>query len=492
MKVTNYFFVLLALSFIAGGSYWIGSRNHQKATVLADSETKKDKQKILYWYDPMSPATRFNKPGKSPFMDMELVPRYASESSDNDGVKISPVQEQNLGIRTADVILENITRQISAYGVIDTDEGNLEIIPARANALVEKLYVNASQQYVKKNQPLAKLWIPQWAASQKEYLAVRTLGDASLTKAARQRLELMFMPQNVILDIEHTGKPQTHITLYAPHEGYISKLNVRVGAEVTASQPIFELSTLNPVWLLVNYPQNQASLLSVGDQIEATTASWPGTVFKGEISELLPTLDMSTRTLNARVVMKNPDHLLKPGMYMNVRLSQAAQGKPVLTIPEESLIVTGTSNRVIVTDGQGSFHPTEVVTGQTQDGRIEIKSGLRAGQKVVTSGQFLIDSEASLSSALPQLDSGSTPSKLAEAGTYTTSGVIKTVSSGSVTISHQPVPALKWPAMSMNFQVAPQQSKELREGEKVMFSFSMDEQGPKITSVMPVENKGGQ
>lgn len=473
--------VALAIALAAASGYWLGSRN--APTSSADGAQTETGRIVLYWYDPMAPGTRFDKPGKSPFMDMDLVPRYADEGAGEEagGVQISARQQQNLGVRTADVARRTLAQKLSAFGTVAIDERSVETVPALASGLIEKLYVNASQQFVIKNEALAELWIPQWAAAQQEYLAVRQLGDSGLTAAARGRLQLQFMPDAIIRSVERSGKPQTRITVRAPHDGYVSKLDVRTGAQVTATQPLFELASLDPVWIVIDYPQSQASLLRVGSQVTATTSSWPGTTFQGTVSELLPDLEATTRTLKARVVLNNPQHQLKPGMYLNVELAEAEQGREVLTIPEEALIATGTSNRVLIADGEGHFRPVEVTAGRTQDGLVEVTSGLEEGQKVVTSGQFLIDSEASLRSALPQM-----AGQNEEIQSYSAQGIIKAVSDEAVTIAHQPVPALKWPAMIMDFAITPQLREQVRPGESVMFHFVLTDEGAQVTSIMPM------
>ncbi|QUE97613.1 efflux RND transporter periplasmic adaptor subunit [Klebsiella pasteurii] len=473
--------VALAIALAAASGYWLGSRN--APTSSADGAQTETGRKVLYWYDPMAPGTRFDKPGKSPFMDMDLVPRYADEGAGEEagGVQISARQQQNLGVRTADVARRTLAQKLSAFGTVAIDERSVETVPALASGLIEKLYVNASQQFVKKNEALAELWIPQWAAAQQEYLAVRQLGDSGLTAAARGRLQLQFMPDAIIRSVERSGKPQTRITVRAPHDGYVSKLDVRTSAQVTATQPLFELASLDPVWIVIDYPQSQASLLRVGSQVTAATSSWPGTTFQGTVSELLPDLEATTRTLKARVVLNNPQHQLKPGMYLNVELAEAQQGREVLTIPEEALIATGTSNRVLIADGEGHFRPVEVTAGRTQDGLVEVTSGLEEGQKVVTSGQFLIDSEASLRSALPQMTGQNE-----EIQSYSAQGIIKAVSDEAVTIAHQPVPALKWPAMIMDFAITPQLREQVRPGESVMFHFVLTDEGARVTSIMPM------
>ncbi|MBF7955454.1 efflux RND transporter periplasmic adaptor subunit [Rahnella victoriana] len=383
--------IALAAGFTAG--------RHSQPDASSASATPAER-KVLYWYDPMTPDQRFDKPGKSPFMDMDLMPRYADEVADDGGVTVSARQQQNLGMRSEKVQMRMISAPLNVYGTVSADERSLRTVAARANGLVEKLYVAASQQQVKKGQKLATLWIPDWTAAQQEYLAVRQLGDRSLTAAARQRLALQFMPEDVLRRVDKTGQPQTRTDVLAPEDGYLSQLSVREGAQVSATQPLFELTSLKQVWMVMDYPPSAASQIHTGSKVTASTDSQPGEVFHGTVSELLPDVDAVSRTLKARVVMDNPQQKLRPGMYLNLSPDISTQ-KPVLAIPQEALIQTGSRNTVLLNDGNGHFTPQAVITGATRDGWTQVLSGLEEGQSVVTSGQFLIDSEASLRSALP-------------------------------------------------------------------------------------------
>lgn len=475
MKMRFSLTLLAALLGGAMGGYWFAGEKNAAQPASGGAE-----RQVLYWYDPMVPGQRFDKPGKSPFMDMELVPRYADEQQDDGGVTISARQQQNLGVRTAATQLRELNLQLDAYGSVATDERGVQVIAARANGLIDKLYVRASQQQVKKGQALAQLWIPDWSAAQQEYLAIRKLGDSALTSAARQRLALQFMPEAIIRQVERSGQPQTRITITAPESGFINKLDAREGMQVTATQGLFELASLDPVWMVIDYPQAQAGLLQVGDAVAASSASWPGERFTGEVSELLPNVDPLTRTFKARIVLKNPQQRLKPGMYLQVQLAQNAGAKPVLAIPQEALIGSGDRNRVLVAEGNGHFAPVDVVAGLAQDGWVEIKQGLQAGQQVVTSGQFLIDSEASMRSALPQM-AGQEGVKQ-----YQTLGVVEAVDGATVTLSHDPVAELQWPAMTMDFTLpAGGLPTGIGIGSKVMFHFSVDENGSHISQIMP-------
>jgi Cu(I)/Ag(I) efflux system membrane fusion protein len=399
MKTTTLTAVAIAVIVAAGGGYYAGTkRPHQTATPSQPAE-----RKVLYWYDPMVPGQRFDKPGKSPFMDMDLVPRYADEEKAAAGVSISTQQQQNLGMKTARAQVRQLVSPFSAFATVSTDERSVSVVSAPANGVVTKLFVNAPQQQVKAGEPLAQLWIPQWTTAQQEYLAVRQLGDAGLTQAARERLALQFMPEEVIRTLERSGKPQTTMTLRAAQAGYVVKLDVREGAQITATAPLFEVASLDPVWLVIDYPQTQAQSLAVGNKMVATSESWPGEQFHGTVSELLPQMETTTRTLKARVVLENPGQKLKPGMYLTVARAEESKRPPVLAVPEEAVINSGGSSRLLIATGDGYFHPVNVETGLTAQGWTEIRSGLKEGDSVVTSGQFLIDSEASLRSVMPEV-----------------------------------------------------------------------------------------
>lgn len=391
--------ILLALvaTLAAGAGYFAGQ--HEQAPVAAEQQPTR---KVLYWYDPMVPDQRFDKPGKSPFMDMDLMPRYADDAPDETSVAVSARQQQNLGMTTAEAQMRRLAPAFSAYATVTTDERSIQIVPAPASGVVESLYVRAPQQWVKAGEPLARLWIPEWTAAQQEYLAVRQLGDAALTQAARARLALQFMPDSVVRELERSGKPQTRLTLRAERGGYVVKLDAREGARVEATQPLFELASLDPVWLVVDYPPGDMQTLSIGSEIIATAESLPGEAFHGRVSELLPQLETTTRTLKARIVLDNPQQRLKPGMFLTVTLPESAARPPVLAVPEEAVIDTGTQTRLLLATGNGHFSAINVTTGITSAGWTQILSGVKAGDSVVTSGQFLIDSEASLRSALPQ------------------------------------------------------------------------------------------
>lgn len=448
-------------------------------------------RKVLYWYDPMVPDKRFEQPGKSPFMDMPLLPRYADETQDNGGVRINPRQQQNLGVRTARAERRARTPALNGYGTVVVNQHSLRTLVAPAGGVIEQLEVSAVQQQVQKGQTLAIVWNPGWAAAQQEYLAVRQLGDAELSRAARQKLALAFMPESVIRNVERDGKTQSRLTISAPQSGYVNRLDVRVGTQLTAAQPLFELAYADPAWLEIEYPAWQAAAVHRGDTFLATSDSWPGVTFQGRITEVLSQLDTTTRTLRARIELDNPDQRLKPGMYLRVQPA-AAPAQTVLMVPQSALLMSSQQNRVLVSDGQGYFTPRQVQTGAIQNGWAEILSGLNEGDSVVTSGQFLLDSEASLHSALAAFSDGEQQSKAAQPsaappeGDYQATGTLNAINGRQVTIAHEAIQALGWPPMTMDFTADSALPETLRPGMQVRFRFRLQDSGAQLRDLQPI------
>jgi Cu(I)/Ag(I) efflux system membrane fusion protein len=361
-------------------------------------------KKILYWQDPMAPSQRFDHPGKSPLMDMALVP-VLEGGAGAAAVEISPRLEQNLGVRTAVVTRGQLHSEITTNATVGYDERDVAVVQARANGFVERLRVRATLDTVHAGEPLAELYVPDWAAAQVEYLAVRNLkspGSADLVEGARQRLRLAGMPEDLIKTLEKTGTPQSRFTLVAPISGVISELMAREGVTVTSGSPLFRINGLRTVWVNAEVPERLAERVHPGDGVQARTAALPGVVFDGKVGALLPSVNLATRTLTARVELANPKMQLLPGMFVTVEFAPHA-GAEVLLVPSEAIIQTGTRRVVMLSEGEGKFRPVNVETGAEGGGQTEIRSGLAAGQTIVVSGQFLIDSEASLKSTEARL-----------------------------------------------------------------------------------------
>jgi Cu(I)/Ag(I) efflux system membrane fusion protein len=362
-------------------------------------------RQVLYWYDPMKPDVKFDKPGQSPYMDMPLVPRYADEAGAA-AVRIDPSIAQNLGIRTGKVEMAAIAPRLAAVGSVAFDERLLEVVQARVQGSVTHLHVKAPLERVRRGQPLAEILAPEWRAAQEEYLAL--LGAESeragpIRDAARERLVVLGVPDPIIRRIEETRKVVATTSLFAPADGVVTELAVREGAAFMSGAPLFRINGLGSVWVNAEVPEAQVAAIPPGSAIEATATAWPGVTFEGRVAALLPEVDRETRTLRVRIAIDNPERKLAPGMFVSLDFAGQA-GEPQLVVPSEAVIVTGERSVVIVERADGGFDVAEVTTGAEADGKTAILSGLSEGQSIVLSGQFLIDSEASLNSAVNRLE----------------------------------------------------------------------------------------
>jgi Cu(I)/Ag(I) efflux system membrane fusion protein len=354
-------------------------------------------KRILYWHDPMVPGQRFDHPGKSPFMEMPLVP-VLEGGTEGGTVAISPRLQQNLGVRLAEVSRGRLQSEITANATVVYDERDMALVQARATGFVERLRVRATLDTVHQGEALADLYVPDWVAAQVEYLAVRDLrspGAADLAEGARQRLRLAGMPEDLIRKLEKTGTPQSRFTLTAPISGVVTELMAREGMTVTTGSPLFRINGLSTVWVNAEVPETLGRDIRQGDPVKAQTAALPGALFEGSVGTVLPAVNLATRTITARIALSNPKLQLLPGMFVTVRFAPTGN-QEVLLVPSEAVIETGTRRVVMVSEGEGRFRPVNVETGGQDGALIEIRSGLTLGQKVVVSGQFLIDSEASL------------------------------------------------------------------------------------------------
>lgn len=362
-------------------------------------------KKVLYWYDPMTPGQKFDKPGKSPFMDMQLEPKYANDSKqENSGVSISSQTVQNLGIRLEKAAIKDFGVSLTAVGRITPDERRISVIQTRIPGFVEQLSIRAVGDFVNKGQKVAEIYAPEILAAQQEYLALIPLGqidaDNTLKQAARNRLKLLGMSEGEIEAIAKLNKPSPRFGVYASASGIVTELGIREGGQLMPGASLMQLSDLSNVWLVAEVPERDIPRLKLGLLAEVQLQNMPGETFKGKVSYLYPTLNEASRTLQVRIELPNKHYQLRPGMYANVLFK--GQTHSALAIPTESVIETGTRKVVIVKSEHG-YQPVEVVTGQEQAHYIEILHGITEGDEVVASGQFLIDSEASLSGILARL-----------------------------------------------------------------------------------------
>ncbi|TAL31252.1 MAG: efflux RND transporter periplasmic adaptor subunit [Phenylobacterium sp.] len=463
----------------AAGGYGLAQLGRPPAPTAAAAASSD--RKVLYWYDPMVPAQHFDKPGKSPFMDMQLQPRYADEGPTGaGGVRIDPAAVQSLGVRLVSVQRGEFAQNLDATGVLDFNQRDVAIVQAKAAGFVQRVYARAPGDVVAAGAPIADLLIPSWGGAQVEYLAVRRAGDPALEAAARQRLMLLGMPPGLIDQVARSSRPRNVVTVATPMGGVIQTLDVRQGMTVSMGQTLAQIAGVATVWLNAAVPEAQAGQVRVGQPVGAELAAFPGEAFNGRVTAILPTTQADSRTLTVRVELANPGGRLKPGMFATVHVGGAA--RPALFIPSEAVIRTGKRVLVMVAGEGGRFQPVEVQPGREDDGRTEILAGLSEGQKVVASGQFLIDSEASLAGIQAKpLGAASAPATKAASTLYESRGRIEALSAGSITLSHAPVPAIGWPAMTMTFKLDPPAlAKDLKVGDQVAFGFEQRPDGPVV------------
>jgi multidrug efflux pump subunit AcrA (membrane-fusion protein) len=368
---------------------------------------------VLYWYDPMKPEVHFDHSGKSPFMDMQLEPKYADEAPPAVGapppgysvVKIPLERRQEIGVTTAKVERRTIGGAIETNGVVAEDEGRLSAINAKFVGYIEKLFVDRTGQPVRRGQPLLSVYSPDLVATERELLLalenVRRLSSgspeaasdaSSLLSATRQRLRLWDIPDSEIDRIEKSGQVSKTLTLYSPVSGVVLKKDAVAGLAITPGMPLYTIADLSTVWVLADIYPSEIPMAAPGNSAVVSASFLPGETFRGRIDFVYPTLTEETRTVKVRVVIPNPKGLLKPGMFVRVTLS--GKGREALAISRSALIQTGERQIAFVEQSAGVYAPREVKTGVQGKDFVEALSGLSEGEVVVTSANFLIDSES--------------------------------------------------------------------------------------------------
>lgn len=388
---------LLAIG-AASGQWWARHSGVPEANAKADHAERAPQveKKVLYWYDPMYPQQHFDKPGKSPYMDMELLPKYADEGNASATLRIDPTVMQNLGVRLATVTRIPLTVQIEATGVIGFNERDRAEVQTRSGGFVERVWPLATGDVIEAGQPLVELLVPEWALAQHEFLALQQgAADEPLLAVARDRLRLLGMPEALIREVEQSGTPRSRFTIKAPIAGVVQSFDVRTGMTVTAGQRVARINGLKTVWLEAAVPEGLAGILRSDAKAQVRLAGYPGQPREGRVAAILPALDETTRTLRVRVELHNPEGDLKPGLSAQVTLLSTEE-EMALAVPTEAVIRTGKRALVMVATEAGHFAPVAVTLGHEVGNQTVIISGLNEGQRVVASGQFLIDSEASL------------------------------------------------------------------------------------------------
>jgi len=409
--VTGLLLLAIGLAIGLATAWWWGQRSADApvAEVERDSE-----RAVLYWYDPMVPQQHFDQPGKSPFMDMDLVPRYADDGAASangsvgvsGGVSIEARVAQNLGLREARVERIALASVIEASGVLGFNEREVAIEQVRSVGLVERVWPLAPGDVIAQGQPLVELRMPQWSAAQAEYLAVR--GDSALAAAARERLHMLGLSTAMIDELSASGRARQSFVLRSARAGVLTTLEVRSGMAVEAGQTVARIQGVDTLWLEVAVPESRAAAVHAGGDARVYLGAYPGGELSGRIIAVLPELAPDSRTLRVRIELPNPHGELRAGMSAQVHLAAQA-GETALAVPTEAVIRTGKRALVIAVRESGVFAPVEVELGPEIENHTVITAGLDEGQRIVSSGQFLLDSEANLSGAFTPVTPAFTP-----------------------------------------------------------------------------------
>ncbi|MBM5573358.1 efflux RND transporter periplasmic adaptor subunit [Deefgea sp. CFH1-16] len=460
---------LLSLGIVGGR---MSVTQHQAANTSAAAPEKK----VLYWFDPMKPDAHFDQPGQSPFMDMALVPKYAGDATESAGVKINAQTLQNTGMRQAKVERQMVSLSMDATGILAFNERDVSIEQARSNGFVERVWPLAPGDIIAAGQPLAEVLIPEWTAAQQEYLAVRASGDANLISAARERLRLTGMPAGAISELEKNGKISARQTLRSTQAGVIQELSVRNGMTLTTGQTLAKINGISSVWLDVAVPEAQSAAVQIGGKADVLLAAFPGVSLNGKVTAILPTLNDASRSLKVRVELPNKDGRLRPGMSAQVKLASNSSNSALL-VPTEAIIRTGKRSLVMQLNAENHFMPIEVTLGAEVGDKTIVLNGLSEGQKVVASGQFLIDSEANLAGIKTKLldEKSATSNAIALDEADAT---IKAIDGQQVTLAHGHFKVVGMTAMTMAYPVARIDIlKGLKVGDKVRAGVRQSDDG---------------
>lgn len=476
---------LLLAALLAAGLTGLVHAQHQHDHGTAEPAPEAEDRDILYWYDPMHPEHRFDAPGPSPFMDMDLVPRYADEAPDV--VSLAPGLAQRMNIRTVSIERQALPRIVSTVGAIDYDPTRWLRLHSRVAGWIESLSVHAVGDPVEAGQTLFTFYAPELVNAQEELLHAIDRGHEDTVVAAREKMRALGAQAEAIAEVEAAGRVQRALPWRAQQGGVIRDLAIREGQYVAAGGLLVEMADPASLWLTAEVFPSDVAKVMVGQQVEVRVPDRPGQTFEGRVDYLYPVLDPMTRTLRVRVPLINANGQLRSGTWAAVRLL-ADPADPVLAIPREALIRTGAEYRVVVREEDDRFRVHHVEPGMESNGLIEIRSGLEAGMEVVVSGQFLLDSEASFRAGFGRLE-GPEPAAEEEAGTtVSATGDVRSIDAERrrIRLRHDPIPELGWPEMVMGFRVTGEWPAELGAGDEVHFEMRRepDEDGDYVIEVL--------
>ncbi|PSU70989.1 efflux transporter periplasmic adaptor subunit [Photobacterium phosphoreum] len=426
---------------------------HSASMPMAETATANNEP--LYWVAPMDPNYQRDKPGKSP-MGMDLIAVYAEKDAAKKNVAgtviIDAAVENNLGVKTAAVIKQKLSPKIDTIGYVAFDESHLWQTNIRVSGWIQKLYVNAVGEQVNQGDVLFTLYSPELVKSQQELLNAYRTGRSGLMQGARDRLAALGVDKQQIEHIIKTGKATKTIEVKAIADGVIASLNVREGGYLSPAQAAISAGPLNEVWVNAEIFERQAHWITTDSKATMTLDAIPGQQWQGKVDYVYPILDPKTRTLRMRLKFANHNNQLKPNMFANITLTPTTD-KPVLTVPTQAIIRSGDMTRVVLAEGNGKYRSAKINIGREANDRVEVLAGLTTADRIVTSAQFMLDSESSKSADLSRINGVDNVDK--HPVVTWAKGEITAIDNdqGILTINHQPVNAWNWPAMTMDFKV---------------------------------------
>jgi len=512
--------ILVVAALAAGAGFWLGGRGPATATggQVAAADGKSDQvptkkvRKLLYYRNPMGLADTSPTPKKDP-MGMDYIAVYDGEEDGNapaaGQVRISIEKVQKLGVKTEAASRRSIAKQVRAAGRIEPDERRTYTISPKFEGYVERLYVNVTGQVVNRGQPLFEMYSPDLVSAQREYaiaakaaMALKSAGSEaqggmkSLADSSLARLKNWDISAEQIKALAETGEAKRSLTFLSPVSGIVTEKKAVQGMRFMPGEALYQVTDLSSIWLVADVFEQDIGQVQKGAKVTVTVNAYPEKTFAAIVSYIYPTLKPETRTVQIRAELANPGHLLKPGMYVQVELAATSSGKAI-TIPNSAVIDSGTRQLVFVQVGEGRFEPRAVKLGGRGDSFVEVLDGVKEGEQVVTTANFLIDAESNLTAAIggfaqapataAKVDAGKAPA--GSKASHLADGVIDGIDAagGSMDIQHGPVASVNWPAMTMQFKLAnPALATGLRKGATVSFEFVERQQGEwVITAIRP-------
>ena len=476
----------LLLALVASGGYWYG---RQDAGSGIQDSVRNGERTLLYYRNPMGLPDTSPVPKKDS-MGMDYIPVYAGEETENkEGFSISAAKVQKLGVQSEAAALRELGRSLRLNARLEIDEQRLTTIAPKFEGWVERLFVNTTGQRVRKGEPLFEVYSPDLVSALRE-LELAKQGSAALQDAdeqAQQSMQRLVEASATRLknwDIAGAKLQGDRVTYYAPSNGIVLEKNAIEGMRFMPGEKLYRIADLSTLWAIADVAEQDIGKLSRGDTAQVTVEAYPARTFEGKVDFIYPTLNEMTRTVQVRIVLRNADGLLKPAMYAHAQITVGKAAK-VLTVPTSAVIDSGTQQTVLVRLDEGRFAPRVVTLGQRSDDYVEVTEGLTEGEQVVTRANFLLDSESNLQAAFSGM--GETPSltpplsrgEREKTVGHSATGVLEeNYGDGNVSITHEPIPSLKWPAMTMDFALAnPSLVANVKPGSAIDFEIVERGQG---------------